>query len=77
MNVGRAITCAMRAQRRRDLHRMAQAVSVNDHYALQGWLMFGWAIVGHRHLGVPGSTFPYWIEPRWMWRRIERELRKG
>lgn len=53
MNVGRAITEAMREQRMKDWNRMAWANA--DHWhRLYAYVQWGWAIHGKRHLGKPG-----------------------
>ena len=54
MNVGRAITAACRAQRARDIGRLASDHRHRDHVMAYWW--WGWDIHGPSGLGKPGSA---------------------
>jgi hypothetical protein len=64
----KALTKALRDQRRRDLNRIYVGITDPDERArFQAWLWWGWAYwPGGRPLGVAGWTFPYWTEPKWL-----------
>lgn len=70
VNAAKALTRALRDQRRRDLRRISREafrMSVALHYRFEAWLMWGWPIEsGGKALGVAGWTYPYWAEPRWL-----------
>lgn len=54
MNVGRAITQAMRDQRRRDLTHMTWTLPSPLRYHLSAYVMWGWNISGQGGLGKAG-----------------------
>lgn len=54
MDVGRAITEAMRDQRRRDIFRMWQELVGEARHALSAYWWWGWDISGPGGLGRPG-----------------------
>lgn len=53
MNVGEAITEAMREQRMKDWWRIGMK-STAHHHLLYAYINWGWAIHGTSHLGKPG-----------------------
>jgi hypothetical protein len=67
-----AIMSALRAQRRRDLHRLLDVTfvgSMDAVYRMQAWCWWGWAIGSKdRDLGIGGHAWPYWSEPK-RWRK--------
>ena len=68
MNVGQAITAAMREQRANDLIRLRRDLtSSEDYHAFVAWLWWGWRLIPTgQHLGMPGATWPWgWNEPKW------------
>lgn len=57
MDVGRAITKAMREQRDRDLLQLMRDRKYR--YTVQAWCWWGWAIHRDNHLGYPGRNYPF------------------
>lgn len=53
MNVGKAITAAMRDQRRKDMAVLARNIS--HYYAVMAYWWWGWDIHGRGGLGKPGA----------------------
>jgi hypothetical protein len=66
MNAGQAITAGMRAQRRKDLLRLKRGLSTSDRNAFDAWLMWGWHVYKRGGTGIPGATYPWWTEPKYL-----------